>query len=250
MRVTLHIQGRIRRYVPKFVFGVNFSEFLLDHIEPAVYFDRWSIQPFNGQARRWQTISAIARKFQGSHAIETGTFLGSSTPYLSSLVSGKTYTIEIDKSSANKSLKRFAQNHAALDIELILGDSAVQITNILKMIDPKNQRIIAYLDAHWLEAIPTADEILALHNWGGVWIAIIDDFKVPAQGGYGFDRYGIVEIGPNIVPKSKGLRVFLPSGTPEHETGSRRGTGYVFSPVAVEIVRPDNFDDLVEYDIQ
>jgi hypothetical protein len=234
--------------MPKFVFGVGFSEALLDHIAPSVYFDKWMIQPFNGQAVRWSTISAISRSFEPSVAIETGTYLGSSTPYISSLPSGKTYTIEINEESLKKTTRRFRENHSERDIELILGDSAQEIRKVLGGLDPGSARVIAYLDAHWLDAIPTTDELLALVEWGGAWVAIIDDFKVPHDTGYGFDHYGKITIGAEIVPTNCGISIFVPGVPSIRETNAKRGTGYLFNEKSKFIVRPDDFRDLMRVD--
>lgn len=226
------------------MFGAGFSEMLLDHIAPAVYFDKWMIQPFNGQAVRWNTISGISRRFEATVAVETGTYLGSSTPYISSLASGKTYSIEINQETLKKTTRRFRENHSGCDIELILGDSAVEIRKVLSKLDPKSNRVIAYLDAHWLDAIPTTDELLALVKWGGAWVAIIDDFKVPHDTGYGFDHYGETIIGPGIVPANSGITTFVPKVNSSQETGVKRGTGYLFNELSLAIVKPDEFSDL------
>lgn len=248
MRLRSRILLSLRYRLPNFEFGVGFSEMLLDHIPPAVYFDKWMIQPFNGQAVRWSTISAISRSFAPTVAIETGTFLGSSTPYISTLVTGKTYSIEINQETLQKTTRRFRENHPSRDIDLILGDSAEEIRKVLASLDPAFTRVIAYLDAHWLDAIPTTDELLALVEWGGAWIAVIDDFKVPHDSGYGYDQYGDTVIGPKIVPAKSGISVYVPSISSNRESGVKRGTGYLFNDLSKAIVRPDNFSDLVEID--
>jgi hypothetical protein len=237
-KIKSRIYQKIRLHLPGFTFSVDFSEFLLDHIPPFIYFDRWSVQPFNGQLKRFQTISWICDTFEPTHAIETGTFLGSSTPYLSALVSDKTYSIEIDEKTAKKASKRFKHNHPKQNIELIIGDSATEIKRVLKFIDPKKSKVIAYLDAHWYDAIPTSDEINALNDWGGAWIAVIDDFEVKSDNGYGFDQYEQITIGQNIVPRIKGSSLYIPAGKSEKETGRRKGTGYLFSKKANALVQP------------
>lgn len=248
MRLRSRILLSLRYRLPNFEFGVGFSEMLLDHIPPSVYFDKWMIQPFNGQAVRWSTISAISRSFAPTVAIETGTFLGSSTPYISTLVTGKTFSIEINKDTLQKTIRRFRENHPKRDIDLILGDSAQEIKKILRKLNPLDNRVIAYLDAHWLDAIPTTDELLALVEWGGAWVAIIDDFKVPHDSGYGFDQYGDTVIGPKIVPTKSGISVYVPSISSTRESGVRRGTGYLFNELSEAIVKPESLGDLVKVD--
>jgi predicted O-methyltransferase YrrM len=160
------------------------------------------------QAERWNTISTIANRFKNTHAIETGTYLGSTTPYISSLVSEATFTIEINAKTEKKARKCFEKNHARRNIHLIHGDSVQEIKVVLKNIDPAASRVLAYLDAHWLDKIPTIEEITSLVEWGGPWIAIIDDFNVPLDNGYGFDHCGDVIIGPMLVPKLEELHVY------------------------------------------
>jgi hypothetical protein len=213
--------------LPRFYFGQQFSEFCLDHIKPHIYFDRWSIQPFNGQARRMSVIWQISRVFKPTVGIETGTFLGSSTPYLSSMVERDIYTIEIDKNTFLLAKERFEKNNHQKNIKLILGDSVHQIDNILSDLNANSDRVIAYLDAHWYDAIPTTDEIQSLINWGGSWVAIIDDFKIPNDPGYKFDSYGEIEIGKDILPAEPDLCLYIPNVSSALETGRRKGTGYI-----------------------
>ena len=229
----------VRDHSPRFYVNSDFAPVMLDHVEPYVYMDHWSVQPFNGQARRFTSISAIATAFAPSHVIETGTYLGSSTPYLASFASSATYTVEIDTHVATRARRRFEVNHPSSGIELVVGDSATTIVRILAAIPADGTRVMAYLDAHWRDQIPTTAEINALETWGGVWIAVIDDFRVDGDDGYGFDRYGDVVIGPGIVPDVPGLQVWVPSGNAQRETGARRGTGYLFSEAALSLI-PDH----------
>jgi hypothetical protein len=138
------------------------------------------------------------------------------------------YTIEIDEATFEKAKARHQSNYRDLDITHILGDSAHEIEKVLNVLDPATDRVIAYLDAHWLDAIPTKEELNKLVAWGGDWIAIIDDFQVPNDSGYSFDQYGEVTIGKSQVPKHSGIRTFTPSISSEMETGAKRGTGYIF----------------------
>jgi len=221
------IQIKLRLMLPKFYFGQQFSEFCLDHIRPHVYFDRWSIQPFNAQARRMAVIWQIARVFKPTIGIETGTFLGSSTPYLATMVEKEMYTIEIDQKTFSLAEERFQKNNHQKNINLVLGDSVLQIEKILSSLNPKTDRVLAYLDAHWYDAIPTTKEIESLISWGGSWVAIIDDFKIETDPGYRFDSYGDVEIGKEILPNNLGLCLYIPNIPSKFETGRRKGTGYV-----------------------
>lgn len=245
MRLSTRILIKLRLMAPKFYFGPQLSEFCLDHIKPHVYFDKWAIQPFNGQARRMAVIWEIARTFKPTVGVETGTFMGSSTPYLATMVEGEMFTIEIDKPTFNLATERFEKNGHQKNINLILGDSVHQIKKILNGLNPNEDRVLAYLDAHWYDAIPTTEEIEALIHWGGSWIAVIDDFKIESDSGYRFDSYGEVEIGKDVLPSNKNLRLFVPSISSEYETGRRKGTGYVCMKSDAKVL--ESISDLTQH---
>ena len=65
---------------------------------------------------------------------------------------------------------------------------------------------MAYLDAHWEREIPTRNEPVELANWGGNWVAIIDDFKIPEGLSYGFDQYEDKTVDINLKPAYKEFR--------------------------------------------
>lgn len=185
-----------------------------------------------------QTISTIYLGFKPEFTIETGTHIGSSTTPLAAMTDGKTFTIEIEPKFRDIARERFSRNHPALKIESVIGDSAVEMRKILASI-PKSSKLIAYLDAHWLADIPTLSELEALIEWGGCWIAIIDDFKVEGDTGYKFDSYGTVTIGQDIVPKNNpDLEIWVPRIPASRETGAKSGTGYVFSSAA-DLLMPE-----------
>ena len=219
--------NKLRDVSPKFFLPSTFAPLLVDHVEPHVYMDEWSVQPFNGQVQRIAAISALAKAFEPTIAIETGTYLGSSTPYLAGLSARGAVTIEIDDFAADRAERRFRRNHHTLAIQMLRGDSATTIKQVLSTLEPRTDRILAYLDAHWLDQIPTHAELEALDAWGDSWIAVIDDFHVPDDPGYGHDAYGDVVIGPGIVPDREHLQVWVVAAPSDTETGALRGTGVV-----------------------
>jgi hypothetical protein len=227
MRIAPKIFNAVFRFGPKFYFGREFSTFLLRYIDPYLYMSKWFSRPFNGQVLRHNQIQQIANVFKPDVAIETGTFLGTSTPYLSTMVSGKTYTIEFINKYAKKARMRFEGEFQNFKITLIEGNSVNEIQKLLKTI-PSTLTILAYLDAHWEKELPTAQELNELLAWGGNWIAVIDDFKVPGDDSYGFDRYGELVVDQSLIPK--GLRFMVPNQSAKFESGARKGTAYVFGP--------------------
>lgn len=225
-RLTENV-NKLRDVVPRFFLPSTFAPLLVDHVEPHVYMDEWSVQPFNGQVHRIAAVTALAKALRPTIALETGTYLGSSTPYLAGLAERGAITIEIDAFTADRAAHRFRKNHPSVSIELLRGDSARLIRSALSTLDASTDRVLAYLDAHWLDQIPTRTELEALDEWGGVWVAVIDDFQVPGDEGYGHDAYGAVVIGPNIVPDRDHLQVWVVGAPSASETGALRGTGVV-----------------------
>lgn len=234
----------IMKIFPNFYFSKFWTIFFVSHMKPVIYADQWSMHPFNGQITRYGKIRQIASDFKPTTCIETGTYFGSSTPYLADLVSGETYTIEVDETNYKKALERFQTNYPMYPIHLIHGDSASELPRVLDLLNSETERLLVYLDAHWLEAIPTKLEIQHLLAWGGEWVGVIDDFQVPADPGYGYDLYGQTIIGVSQVPRDSNLCVYVPKTDSKLESGARRGTGYVFPQAIQKRLNEDIFFDL------
>lgn len=246
--MKIQLAAFLMKLFPNFYFSKFWTIFLVSHMKPAIYADQWSMHPFNGQIKRYRKIRQIAAEFMPTTCVETGTYYGSSTPYLADLVSGGTYTIEVDKKNYEKALERFQSNFPMYSIKLIHGDSASELPGVLDMLDPKTEKLLVYLDAHWLEAIPTKSEIRHLVEWGGEWVGIIDDFQVPADLGYGYDLYGKTIIGISEVPDDADLCVYVPSTASKLESGARRGTGYIFPRAIRDSLSKEIFSDLQALD--
>jgi hypothetical protein len=100
------------------------------------------------------------------------------------------------------------------------GDSA----KILKALPAETIPILFYLDAHWGIELPLAQELQIIGNRFPSAIALIDDFKVPDDSGYGFDTYGANELSIEYLYRN-GVKapVYLPVICSNEETGSKRG---------------------------
>ena len=249
-KVKRQMRSILNWMLRKFYFSESLTLFLINHMKPYTYIDQWNVQPFNGQIQRAKQIREVARAFQPTICIETGTYFGTSTPHLASLVTNNTFTIEIDPKNFRKAQERLTKNFYMLKIQCILGNSVTEMEKILRDLDPKSERVLAYLDAHWLDEIPTKQELELLCEWGGEWIAVIDDFQVPNDDSYLFDSYGSVVINISQVPENRELKVYVPRTRGSNETGARRGTGYVFPESIFEKVRENEelFAGLKPYD--
>ena len=242
-RFFSRVLSAIYRFGPKFYFGKEFSVFVLRYIDPLVYMNKWFSRPFNGQIMRHKQILQISNLLKPDVAIETGTFLGTSTPYLATMVSGSTYTIEFVSKYAKKARVRFENEFQNLKITLIEGNSVKEIQKLLKTI-PSTSTILAYLDAHWEKELPTAQELTELLKWGNNWVAVIDDFKVPGDDSYGFDQYGDLVVDKSLLPL--GVRLMVPNQSAKFESGARKGTAYVFGPAYKAENLRENFPNLRE----
>ena len=229
----------------KFLIGV--PTLIMHKFPPYAFMDSWYAQSFNGQIKRTAKIVEIAENFKPTTIVETGTFLGSSTAALASLTHGPVYTLEINEKFAQKAKTRFLKNHPHRRIELIEGDSTAILEALLPKLNAENinSRVLFYLDAHWEEHIPTYDELEIINAHLENWIAIIDDFKVDHDSGYGFDTYSSGTVDISVVPKALDVEVWVPKGSSRDETGAKRGTAYVFSKNSAMNIPKITFENLI-----
>jgi predicted O-methyltransferase YrrM len=217
-------------------FSIRLSNFLIPHIRKESYLDHWVVRPMNGQRNRLRTSFLLCDIFKPDFAIESGSYLGTTTQYLASLATTKTYSIEINGAFAEIARIRLKPDIDSERIEVVDGDSGVHMSRILSTFNPKHSRVFAYLDAHWLEHIPLSEEIQSLLDWGGDFIAVIDDFYIPGDPGFGFDQYKNHRVDVSHVPKSDQISVWIPDEHSSTESGARRGTAYVVSSRLKDLV--------------
>ncbi len=219
---------------------------IVDLIPNVYLLDRWSLQPFNGQRLKMHSIFDIASRFHPDVCIETGTYLGSTTPYLATLAN-ITHTFEISEEYANIAEERLQNLIKIGEVNLIRGSSAENLPILLSNL-PKHKKVLAYLDAHWLDALPLNEELMSLINWGGAFVAVIDDFKVPSDPDYGYDTYGKQVVGIELLTSAgvENLYFYVPSIGANRDTGNTRGTCYVFNLESRNLVSPEILNYLQE----
>jgi hypothetical protein len=134
------------------------------------------------------------------------------------------HSVEVDARShgyAQAALRRYA------NARLHLGDSRALLERVTATSDHATQRGFFYLDAHWLEDLPLAQEVAIILARSTDPVIVIDDFAVPGDPGYGFDDYGPGSRLDETFVKSSLDRyeatILYPSAPSEHETGARRG---------------------------
>ena len=84
-----------------------------------------------------------------------------------------------------------------------------------------------YLDAHWYDDLPLARELSIIERHWQNFVAMVDDFRVPGDEGYGYDAYGpdktlSLEYLQELL-KSRQLESFFPAEPSSNETGPKRG---------------------------
>jgi hypothetical protein len=207
--------NRVERYSPRLA-G------MLDH------FHREFDQGFgimNGQEARQRVVEALVQSLKLVDAVETGTFRGTTTEFLARIVPGHVYTVEAQPRRYASNYFRFLWNSR---VHVSCGDSREFLRKLAADGMPM-PRTLFYLDAHWAEDFPLAEELTIIDQ--GPWIdpvVIIDDFEVADDPGYQFDDYGPGKrIGPEILPQKvmRERALLLPAIPSAAETGMRRGCG-------------------------
>ncbi len=181
--------------------------------------------PFNGQRERIAIIEALCSSAGFGCAIETGTYRGTTTRFLAERFP-QVLSIEINPRFATFSRLRLRKR---TNVTIVEGDSTAELQAALRREDIAPP-VFAYLDAHW-GSQPLGKELGIFEESGLDYIAAIDDFEVPGDDGYGFDRARGLVIGPRLVFDSieRPSRLWVPSASGDRETGSQRGTGFVAS---------------------
>jgi hypothetical protein len=180
---------------------------------------------FNGQRVRRSLVTEVLQNMKPSCIIETGTFVGETTGFFAK------FGIPVISSEISAPLFYAAKQRLAKfkNVKLMLCDSRVLFRNIISD-NFNNKPAFIYLDAHWLDDLPLLEEIRLIDaNWDK-YIILIDDFQVPSDSGYGYDKYSNKRIlNLSYISEylaNKPIMVFFPSGPSSRETGAKRG--YVF----------------------
>lgn len=218
--------------------GIARTPFLRTTLLPVVreyHRARWALRqlrkplhrnpPLNGQARRRECIEALLAALRPEEVLETGTFRGSTTLYLAKVQSAPVHSVEMDKYFWLASSLRCLPTR---QVRVRFGDS-LEFLHERAAGGGGNRLTFFYLDAHWGERLPLADEVaFILRTWREALLCI-DDFRVDDDPGYRFDSYqGIALSLDYLAPVlPEGLAVFAPAARSETETGARSGSVYI-----------------------
>ena len=183
---------------------------------------------FNDQEGRRQIVKELVSAIDFTCALETGSYRGSSTVMLAELIDAPVASVECrarNQLFASRRLEPYP--HASSE----LGDSRQFLE---RRLTAGSGPIFIYLDAHWYDDLPLADELRIIGNSGRQAVVMIDDFRVDDDPGYGYDDYGpgkaLDSTYLSSVPEILGWARFVPSLPSSRETGARRGCVVVVHP--------------------
>jgi hypothetical protein len=144
--------------------------------------------PFNGQTARQALFVDIIAKTQPHAIVETGTFLGATTELMSE-TGLPVFTIEAHPRNYGFASARFWRKR---NVTLLHGDSRTGLRRLFDgaLCPLSGLAVFFYLDAHWNDDLPLAEEIDIIFSRCPLAVVMIDDFEVPSDAGYGYDDYG------------------------------------------------------------
>ena len=160
-------------------------------------------------------------------------FSGLTTAWFADHFSGPIYSCEIEKRyyyQAQSNLRAHGNIHLSLeDSRLFLRRSLAGL--------PEGGRYFAYLDAHWRDDLPLAEEVQILLERSTNCVIAIDDFKVPGSD-YKYDDYGPGKVlSLELLEKfnDESIKFFFPRLPASAETGSARGVCIIAKGLAGEV---------------
>ncbi len=169
----------------------------------------WKVAPYNyplhGDPVASRAFEILVKQGKIKAIVETGTFRGFTTSLLATKFPNiPIYTCEINEynyKKAKENLKKFK------NVQVYHSSSPDFLDLIIKQKKIKD-KVLFYLDAHWLDEWPLEDELKIITSKIKGSIIVIDDFKVPGDERYQFDKYGGKECSmdmvlPNIKKKGK-----------------------------------------------
>lgn len=131
--------------------------------------------PFNGDGYLAAECLRLKSAHDLTHAVETGTCLGSTTIWLAKHF-GRVLTCEVNEAYLSIARARVS----ATNVNFRAGSSA----DLLREQAPMG---LYFLDAHWGASSPLLDELDAIASHGTRPCIIIHDFEVPGTD-FGYDR--------------------------------------------------------------
>jgi hypothetical protein len=182
----------------------------------------------NGSLSRKRIFGELLRKYEFSFVIETGTYLGDSAGYFADASKLPVYSSEINPVLHSLAKMRLKGRPG---IHLVRSDSRKFLEEMSGNPDVAGKECFFYLDAHWGKDCPLAQEISIIASRWPKFVVMVDDFQVPGDPGYAYDRCGTIKrMNLPLIRKSvKGhdLGAYFPSTPAREESASGKPKGFV-----------------------
>ncbi|MEE9354940.1 MAG: hypothetical protein V3U75_05060 [Methylococcaceae bacterium] len=205
--------------------------------------------PMNGQRIRQQIFRHLDREAIFDAFVETGAYLGTTTEMLAR--HGRpVFSCELKRNYFCFALSRLTP---CKNVVLAPVDSRSFLSKFAAIYDRVYKRPFFYLDAHWNDDLPLADEIEIICSSFREFVIMVDGFRVPTSD-YGYDRYSeentleLSYLERNVENLDK-FAVCFPSWDSETETGCRRGT-LVMMPAQFYEAHFKSYRDLYRYNLR
>lgn len=178
---------------------------------------------FNNQNNRKLLFGNIVTKIVFKAIVETGTFRGETSAYMSQVSGLPVFTVELHPRYYGYSKARNLLNR---NVHIFHSDSRAALKVLARKSSLLNQKVFFYLDAHWNTDLPLVEEIEIIFKSWDKAVIMIDDFQVPFDNGYKFDNYGpgkILCLSLLRPINHLNFKIFFPSQKSESESGHKRG---------------------------
>ena len=194
--------------------------------------DSWG-GPLNGQRGRQALVHDLVDLCRFTRIVETGTFRGVTTQFLADLSGLPVFSCELIRRYFLFSCARLSRR----DVHLVQSDSRSFLSNLARDPHTSSGATLFYLDAHWEDDLPLAEELQIIAPQWPTSIVIVDDFRVPSDPAYAYDNYGPGRaLEEAILPAEQlgGWALAYPSLHAARETGARRGCCILIGPPLIE----------------
>ncbi|SFE43549.1 hypothetical protein SAMN05216251_10394 [Actinacidiphila alni] len=187
----------------------------------------------NGQTGRQQIFRELVRTIDFQQVIETGTHRGATTEFLAAITGVPVATVELADRYRQFAQARFASNP---NVQVSDGDSRDFLRRL--SVTRSDALTLFYLDAHWLDDLPLADELRIISGSWSKAVVVIDDFQVPGDAGYAYDDYGPGKaLAADYLPDEiRSWTLLYPAMESASETGARCGAAFLASPYLADVV--------------
>jgi hypothetical protein len=147
-----------------------------------------SRDPFSGQLLRQQLFLYLVAAVKPAAIIETETHLGTTTEFMARQTGLPVFTSELNERNYGFSRMRLRRIY---NVSIYKGDSRQCLKRIISDQRPlfSERQLLVYVDAHGKAHLSLSEELDLIFANGLDAVVIIDDFQVPGEIGYGFDRY-------------------------------------------------------------